>query len=284
MKHLSVIALSVSLLFASCARESGESRIGVMTFNMRYDRPDEGDNNWSVRRSRIARLIAERRPDIIGSQELLHHQYMYMDSVLTDYESVGVARDDGRQEGEYNALFFLRSRFEAVGSGTFWLSENPDSAGSHGWDGACKRIATWAVLRERGTGTELLAVNTHLDHEGPVARREGARLLLRRIDMLRDGRPAVLTGDFNSSPDSEPIAILLADGVLSHSRDIAPGVGGPGWSFTDFHRMPECERQLIDYIFVAGLGVESYAVLPDTLDGGLMSDHAPVYAELTINQ
>ena len=254
--------------------------LGVMTFNMRYDRPDEGDNNWLVRRHRIEQVAADRSPDIIGTQELLHHQYAYLCERLAGYGSVGVARDDGREEGEYNALFFKRSRFELMDSGTFWLSETPDTAGSLGWDGACKRIATWAVLKDRIDGSEYLAVNTHLDHVGEVARREGIRLLASRIETLSGGRPVILTGDFNSTPDSEPIKLLLADGKLSHTRDIAASAAGTEWSFTDFGKLPESERTLIDYVFTSGFDVSDYEVLPYIVDGGCVSDHAPVFVKI----
>ena len=254
--------------------------VDVMTFNMRYDRPDEGDNNWLVRRNRIEKVVAGNSPDIIGTQELLHNQYTYLRSTLKGYKSVGVARDDGNEEGEYNAIFFKHSRFELLDSGTFWLSQTPDKAGSMGWDGACKRIATWAVLKDRIDGSEYLAVNTHLDHVGKIARREGILLLSSRIESLAAGRPVILTGDFNSTPDSEPIKLLLSGGKLSHARDIAAKAAGPKWSFTDFGNIPEKKRTLIDYIFTSGFDVKSYEVLPYTLEGGCVSDHAPVIAKI----
>ncbi|MFQ7387290.1 MAG: hypothetical protein ACLRM8_06645 [Alistipes sp.] len=42
--------------------------------------------------------------------------------------------------------------------------------GSLGWDGACERIATWVVLRDRD-GREPSSRH-HLDHVGQVARDE----------------------------------------------------------------------------------------------------------------
>ena len=278
MKKLLLAA--AALLCISCSAPTAE--IGVMSFNMRYDRPDEGDLNWSVRRVRIEKLIAQQSPDIIGAQELLHHQYRYMDSVLVDYSSVGVARDDGREEGEYNPVFFRSDRFTALDSGTFWLSETPDEPGTLGWDGACKRIATWVLLKDNEDGKELLAINTHLDHVGEVARREGILLLSERIGQLRGERPVILTGDFNSTPDSEPITLLLAQGYLTHARDTAETVTGPEWSFSDFGRIPEAERTFIDYIFTGGCRVLSHERLTDTIDGGLVSDHAPVYAVIQL--
>lgn len=281
MKKLLLAA--AMLLGVSCATPPEPPvELGVMSFNMRYDRPDEGDLNWSVRRDRIVKLIAQQSPDIIGAQELLHHQYKYMDSVLVGYSSVGVARDDGKEEGEYNPVFFRSDRFTALDSGTFWLSETPDEPGTLGWDGACKRIATWALFKENVSGKEFLAVNTHLDHVGEVARHEGIMLLSERIEQLRDGRPAILTGDFNSTPDSEPVTLLLSQGIFVHTRDAAGTVTGPEWSFSDFGQIPEAECTFIDYIFTCGFSVISHERMTDTVDGGLVSDHAPVFARVQL--
>ena len=149
-----------------------------------------------------------------------------------------------------------------------------------GWDGACERLATWTVLRDK-SGRELLFINTHLDHVGEQARREGVALLLRRIETLRDGRPVILTGDFNAEPSSPVIAHVVADGTLRSAWETAPERHGTAWSFSDFGQLPEEERPLIDYVFCGGgLEVRSCSILPDTLGGGYLSDHAPVEARL----
>ncbi len=225
-------------------------------------------------------MVAGAGVDVMGTQELLGHQYAQLRELLPAYGSVGVGREDGASGGEHCAIFYLKERFELLESGTFWLSEHPEEAGSKGWDGACERIATWAVLREKG-GRELFFIDTHLDHVGRVARSEGVKLLFDRIATLGAGRPVVLTGDFNSDPDSPVIAHVLSDGSLRHARDIAAECRGAAWSFADFGQIPEERRPLIDYIFVSrDFEVLAYEILPDTFNGGYVSDHAPVTAVL----
>ena len=249
-----------------------------MTMNMRYDNPEDGENNWRFRRERIGELIRRRSPDLFGTQELLANQFDDLQRSLPDYRAIGVGREDGARAGEFNAVFFRPDRFELLSSGTFWLSEEPDRPGSKGWDGACERLATWAVLRDGVQ--ELLFINTHLDHMGETARREGAALLLRRIAALREGRPVVLTGDFNAEPSSSVVAQVLAGGTLCSAFDTAPERIGPAWSFSDFGELPEAERPLIDYVFYGGMDPLRCEVLPDTLGGGYLSDHAFVEARL----
>ena len=251
----------------------------VMTLNMRYDNPEDGANNWRFRRERIAELIRSEAVDLLGTQEVLANQFDDLQALLPGYRAVGVGREDGARAGEFNAVFFRSDRFELLDSGVFWLSENPETPGSKGWDGACERLATWTVLRDK-SGGELLFINTHLDHIGEQARREGVALLLRRIETLRAGRPVILTGDFNAEPSSPVVARVVADSALRSAWDTAPIRSGSAWSFSDFGQLPEEERPLIDYVFYGGLEVVSCSILPDTLGGGYLSDHAPVEARL----
>ena len=277
MKRL--IYLLAAVAFTACGSATS---LSVMTFNMRYDNPEDGQNIWRFRRERIAGVIKAQEVDVLGTQELLSNQFNDLSGLLTGYQGVGVGRLDGAESGEYCAVFFRKDRFTLLDSGTFWLSETPEVVGSLGWDGACERIATWVVLRDRD-GRELFFIDTHLDHVGQVARDEGVSLLMKRIETLSGGRPVILTGDFNSEPGSSVVAHVQKDGVLRDAKAIAAQRSGTDWSFSDFGQIPEAERPLLDYIFVSGdIEAVRYEVLPDIFDGGYVSDHAPVMAVVKI--
>ena len=190
---------AATVAFTACG---SAPTLNVMTFNMRYDNPEDGENNWRFRRERAAEVIVSHDIDVFGTQELLVNQLNDLKELLPGYAAVGVGREDGAEAGEFSAVFFKRDRFTPLESGTFWLSETPEVAGSRGWDGACERVATWVVLRDK-SGREFLFINTHLDHVGQVARDEGVSLLMKRIGSLRGERPVILTGDFNSEPCAE---------------------------------------------------------------------------------
>lgn len=277
MKRL--IYLLAAVAFTACGSATS---LSVITFNMRYDNPEDGQNNWRFRHERVAGVIKAQEVDVLGTQELLSNQFNDLSGLLTGYQGVGVGRLDGAESGEYCAVFFRKDRFTLLDSGTFWLSETPEVVGSLGWDGACERIATWVVLRDRD-GRELFFIDTHLDHVGQVARDEGVSLLMKRIETLSGGRPVILTGDFNSEPGSSVVAHVQKDGVLRDAKAIAAQRSGTDWSFSDFGQIPEAERPLLDYIFVSGdIEALRYEVLPDTFDGGYVSDHAPVMAVVKI--
>lgn len=276
--------LLLPFLTASCGQmkqqASAPEPVNVMSFNIRYDNPDDSLDNWEYRKERVANAIRFYEVDVLGTQEVLHNQLEYLKQRLPEYGVVGVGREDGKEKGEYSALWYKKERFNLSDSGYFWLSETPEVAGSRGWDGACERIATWAKLRDKVSGKEYFALNTHLDHVGVAARREGINLILDRVRRLGGGLPVIVTGDFNSEPESDAIKHVTDSSNPEHltdARTVSPVVYGPAWSFHDFGKIPYDRRPLIDYVFVRnGLKVLRYGVLAETENNAFLSDHAPV--------
>lgn len=282
---VSIIALSACSDVKTKADTPAE--LNIMTFNIRYDNPDDSLDNWQYRKERVANSILFYDVDILGTQEVLNNQMEDLKQALPNYESVGVGREDGKEKGEYSALFYKKDRFTVLDSGYFWLSETPDVAGSKGWDGACERIASWAKLKDENSGKDILALNTHLDHVGQVARREGVNLILDKLEELGNGLPIILMGDFNARADSDVIHQIVDKSKENHlldSRSISPVVYGPAWSFHAFGRIPYESRSLIDYIFVSkDIDVKVYGVLAETENEEFLSDHAPVFVRVELN-
>lgn len=281
-----ICLLLLPLLAAACgqggrqASVQADEPVRVMTFNIRYDNPADSLDNWAYRKDRAAKAIRFYDADIVGTQEVLHNQLEDLRQRLPGYEVIGVGREDGKEKGEYSALWYRKDRFTAKDSGWFWLSETPEVAGSKGWDGACERIATWAKLQDRLTGQELFVLNTHLDHVGVEARKCGVKLVLDKVQELGGDLPVIVTGDFNAEPESGVIKQVTdaADPEhLTDARTVAALVYGPDWTFHDFGRVPMDQRQRIDYVFVKnGLEVLKYGILAETEGDAFLSDHAPV--------
>lgn len=256
----------------------GNTSVKWATFNIRMDTPADSLNSWKYRRDRVCRYILDKGMDIVGMQEVLHHQLNDLKAGLPGYAAVGVGREDGQTKGEYSAIFYRTDRFELLDSNTFWLSQYPDSVGFIGWDGACTRIATWGKFRDRATGKVFLGVNTHFDHVGVEARREGARLIIRRIQELVGNWPAVLTGDFNVADSSEAYRTLTTDDfVLRDAHKAADTVAGPDYTFHDYGRLSPEHREKIDFIFVTPqVRVKRSEVEPEAAGpAGFLSDHNP---------
>ncbi|WP_254272058.1 endonuclease/exonuclease/phosphatase family protein [Haloarcula marina] len=255
----------------------------VMSFNVRYDAPEDGLDNWSHRRRLVASTIRYHGPDIVGTQEAQAHQILELETVLPSYDWVGDPRDTVEAGGEHTAIGYRTSRFDCEATETFWLSETPDEPGSVGWDAAYPRVATSARLRDRDSGEVVVVVNTHLDHKGARARREGIDLILSYIDDTVDGEPVVLNGDFNcvvGDPAHERAdGHALPDGrELRDTRDLSPFQHGPTTTRTDFHDLiPDMG---IDHVFVGSdTVVDGWAAVADRDDEHYASDHLPVVVD-----
>ena len=151
--------LFLPLFAASCGQvkqqASAPEPVNVMSFNIRYDNPEDSLDNWEYRKERAANAIRFYDVDILGTQEVLHNQLEDLKQRLPEYGVIGVGREDGKEKGEYSALWYKKERFNLLDSGYFWLSETPEVAGSKGWDGACERIASWAKLQDKVSGKDL---------------------------------------------------------------------------------------------------------------------------------
>ena len=247
----------------------------ILSYNIRYDNPEDGKNQWKFRKETLMDYFLQNTPDVVGMQEVLHNQLNDLTSTLEDYAYVGVGREDGKTKGEYSPIFYRKSALNLLEFDTFWLSETPEQI-SVGWDAALERICTYARFEHRQTKKQLWVFNTHFDHVGVKARAEAANLILKKIKQLNPrGLPTVITGDFNLTPETLPIQIFQAafeDVLLELPKsDFTYG------TFTGFDTENNEERR-IDYIFQKGFTVKKAAQLwIKTPEGRWASDHHPVY-------
>jgi endonuclease/exonuclease/phosphatase family metal-dependent hydrolase len=261
------------------AKKSKECRINVATFNLRLDTPVDSLNSWSHRKERVKSLIRFHNFDIFGTQEGFKHQ---LDGILElgNYAYTGAGRDDGEEAGEHSAIIYKKDRFEVLQSGNFWYSETPDVPGK-GWDArCCNRICSWAKFKDKESGKKFFFFNSHYDHEGVVARRNSSILLMETIKKLAAKEPVFCTGDFNATPEQEPIQLIYDDGKLRDSYLISkqPPYGTTGTFHAYNLHSPMSAR--IDYIWVSdGITVEKYGTLNEQQYGRFPSDHFPVMIE-----
>lgn len=284
-----VVILAAGAVLGSETPGRRRDALAVMTFNIRFHNPDDGENAWPHRRDRVAEVIRMNRADLFGLQEALQDQVADLEQRLPEYTWYGLGREDGKERGEFVPIFYRKDRFDVLDNAVFWLSETPARPGSRGWDATIPRATTWVKLRDKQTGGVLFAFNTHLDHWGAKARDESARLLLAKIEKIAGPEPAVLTGDFNCTPSSRPYRILTTgtddpdergEFSLTDARGVSESEpAGPDSTWNGFREITPGLR--IDFIFLSGpWRVRSYQILDERNDGRFASDHLPVIAEL----
>jgi endonuclease/exonuclease/phosphatase family metal-dependent hydrolase len=282
LRMLVLFVLTISLTYCSSNKEEDQDYIvfvpelKVCSFNIRFDNPADGFNNWENRRKAVVSFLAVESLDIFGLQEVLKNQLDYIEKSLPDYTRIGVGRDDGISAGEYAPVFFNSERFELRDSGTFWLSETPDVP-SIGWNAALNRVCTYVILTDKVSGEEVHFYNTHYSHVSSTARLNSTGLILSRIDEWSENKRVILVGDLNVEPDNEVYSSIMSDGFddsfLSNLKL------GPLGTFNGF-RLTGFFSRRIDYIFSKGLHAEKYVCNSIVVDNQYLSDHFPVISNL----
>jgi endonuclease/exonuclease/phosphatase family metal-dependent hydrolase len=284
MKQLLLLMFVVFVSSLSCvAVEPEPTLLRCCTFNIRLknDGDDKAGFGWNVRRDRVANYIREKAIDVVGMQEVLHPQLLDLLERLPQYDYVGVGRADGKTRGEYSPIFFLKDKFEVLDKGNFWLSETPDVPGSKGWDAAIERIASYAKLKDKATGKIFMAVNTHFDHVGVMARRESAKLIMRKIQEIVGNRPAVVTGDFNVTEDDEAYVTMTTDAFrMNDAYHMTANHTGTVYTFQNFLRISPLECDKIDFIFLTPAIRVKHSHIEVQSPENILSDHNPHWADL----
>lgn len=250
----------------------------IMSYNVKIS--GDGLRANEKRLPLIVETLQSSAPDSFGLQEADKAWVEGIAAGLSDYAYIAKYRDDGISEGESSPIFYLKDKYELVDSGFFWLSQTPDVP-SMGWDAACNRITSYAILKDKSTGFTYAHFNTHLDHVGGVAQAESIALISSYIAEIAPDIPVVVTGDFNFSEGSYNYDTILKTG-LKDTKYMAAEYDDHA-TYHGYHIiMPD--NKPIDYIFVNGYcsSVKSYSINSDFTHHILASDHFPLTVELTL--
>ena len=269
MKRLPLLLALVVLLFSGCGKHADELKI--ISFNIRYNSWNniDGENGWPYRKNAVVRMINEERPAAIGLQEALIDQLLYLDSCLPQYRRIGVGRDDGKEGGEFMAIYYDTTRLTAHRVGTSWLSETPMEP-SKGWDAACYRTVTSVLFIDKIGGQSFYYHNTHLDHMGTVARAESAKYLA-SLTSGAEGSPVILGGDMNSTIDDTIFRALYNVG-LQDARTLTDSTSNA----ITYNAYGQAEGSVIDHFFVKDIMVLQFRTLNGDYGVPYISDHYPI--------
>ncbi|MPN49188.1 hypothetical protein SDC9_196803 [bioreactor metagenome] len=100
---------------------------------------------------------------------------------------------------------------------------------------------------------------------------------MKKIEQIAGNNPVFATGDFNATPDDEPIQTIYNSGKLNDSYLVTqePPYGTEG-TFNAY-RLNSAMKSRIDYIWVTkDITVKKYGVLNEMPYGKFPSDHFPV--------
>lgn len=271
MKKLILFTILFCTIGIGCVEAKNAKKLVVASYNIRN--ANRGDslngNGWNRRCPAIVDLVKYHNFDIWGSQEVLHRQLVDLLAGLQNYGHVGVGRDDGKTAGEYAPIFYKKDKFEVLQSGTFWLSTET-SFPNKGWDAVLPRICSWAEFKDKSNKSKIWFFNLHMDHRGVEARKESAKLVLKKIqEMVKKDEIVIFTGDFNVDQNNESYKLLEASDILKDSYESAEIKYANTGTFNAFKPNLKTNSR-IDHIFVSPIvKVIRYGVLTDTYRGAV---------------
>ncbi|ACK70714.1 Endonuclease/exonuclease/phosphatase [Gloeothece citriformis PCC 7424] len=256
----------------------------LITFNIRYDKPDPDDHNWKVRRKAIASVITHYSPDLIGTQEGKAHQLLDLHRMLPHYQSVGGDRT-GTRSNEHCSIFYHSQRLNCLETGDFFLSETPEIPGSitESWGNPHPRMVTWAIFQGLDEPKKIILFNTHLDYYSEKARELGAKLIYERLSQL-DVTDTYLfvTADFNATP--ETVTRKTFETPLPEGRQLDDALAQlPLEDQKSFNHFTEEATDAIDTIYYdSRVKLQNAFVDRQKWEGVIPSDHFPVIGEFLL--
>ncbi len=268
------LALLLALTAVASPVWGKDKSLKVMTFNVRVPVASDGANDWPHRRQLMAATIRRAAPDVIGTQELHASQATDLIAQLPGYAWFGRDRRGGHAD-EHMGIFYRTDRWRVEAEGDFWLSDTPGIPGSITWGHPYPRMVSWGRFVDPAGQRRFTLFNTHLPYriDDEAARTRGARLLAGRVAATQG--PVVVTGDFNTTPESPTHATLAAS--LSDAWQVAFRKKGPAATFHNFTGKPD---RRLDWIWSRGLIPMKVRTLTDHQGTLYPSDHFPVLAEL----
>ncbi len=252
----------------------------VMTYNIRRRMPrlaPRSPDRWDRRRALIQRLLQAERPTILGVQEALPDQARFVRHALGEsYRSIGYGRNADKR-GEGCPIVYDTARLELLHWRQLALSGTPSVPGSTTWGNPTPRVVVDATFRDRATGIEFRALNTHFDQFSRRSREHSVEQILGLVGESPLG--TVVTGDFNTDDDSLPHERMVGTGALVDTWSVAAVRETEAWGSFANYGPPKLQRKRIDWILATpGISVLRAGINVTRYDGSWPSDHAPVQA------
>ncbi len=255
-------------------------KIKVMSFNLRMNTSKDGINAFSNRKEKILGMIESESPDVIGFQEVTDEMRMWLRDKLCGYIIVGCGRMSDLH-GESASVAYKKDKFEVLRYEVMWLSPTPYVPGSRYEDlnqSRWPRIFTAVYMKHNECSDIFLFCNAHTDHLSAAARVKSGEQIVAYLSNF--GKKAILTGDFNATPDTDEIKIISQNSKLP-LKDTTAAIGG---TFHGFGELSGSEKTKIDYIFTncEYNAAESHAASDPHTDGIWYSDHHAVVSSIIL--
>lgn len=289
----------------------------ICNYNIRYyngtsDNNNKGAKAWPNRKAKVYEMIARYDMDVCGLEEVTTTMANDIAKDLTAYAYIGYGRDNGKQQGsgasgEQTGLIYKTARFEALESGRFFLSKNPDVV-SKLPNSNFNRMVAWVKLKDKEFGGEFYFFSTHFDNDYDakhVTVRSGqADVAIAKVPEIAGELPYFFVGDFNCETSEvayEKLSTAFDDAYLKMGADalggyvcnekqlanskIAPKCACEGNTYTGLYSSSDNWPKRIDLVLFDDTKATVSYYNADNDNMGLdmyPSDHLPVITKMSI--
>lgn len=294
MKKILILSLAiVGCVFASMAKGNANPTHRIMTANVRItglEADDKSGLRWEDRRDICIKVIKDQHPDIICTQEMIYDSYEYMKDKLKGYAAFGFEGPemDPYTEGYHligkNVIFYDTKRYDMVGGGSYWLSDEPLKGGTMSWNTTRARHVNYVRLRDRATGRQFRVLNVHLDHKSDEARGKQMQMIVDECAQYAESFPQIMCGDFNSGIKAKP-SLVLREAGWKEMWETMHGQKEYGHTYHGFKGDEYKSKNLrrIDFIYYHGNVTPTLTeVIKDRIKGIYPSDHYFMVADFTL--
>ncbi len=294
--------------------------IRVVSFNILFDKGDsklQPQNRWPTRKNALIEATKRMNADILGVQEPLDHQLVFLKEQLSDYHFFSGDRDGA---GMRPGIFFKKDRFERIEEHSYRLQSDGKQyehvTSDENWKKKY-RILNHVKLRDTRTDKSIHVFNTHLSFKSADWREMEAtamheittRTLQEEQTQSGSESACIVMGDFNSFAsrvdyplpflDGNNILQIMTKDTFKDAKDTALiGHTGPISTYTDSEIQPSKGGPLEKSTPFAGIGTPGiivdhilvskkitpiiHAINPVKVDGEYPSDHMPVIMDCII--
>ena len=179
------------------------STISIMSYNIRNLYLDlHSKHKWQKRKKKLLKNIIKKHPDIFSIQEDTLQQINFLkNNLYKNYSYFSLFDPNFDKKMNHNSIFYNKKKFSLINGIFFWLNSN-NSFNKSDWDAYNPRSATIIELQRKNDKKNFFVCNVHLDHMGKKARRNGIKIVLKKLEEInKKNEPVFLMGDFNESPN-----------------------------------------------------------------------------------
>ncbi len=220
------------------------------------------------RYKRALNYLRDKKPDIIGFQELNDKSLKIYTKNLSNYNVVGEGSSKNVLFREYTSIF-VDKKYNIISSKTFSLTSKIDKIGYKEKEDNLPRICVLCHIRDKNK--KILVVNTHIDNTDSKNKYKQLLILENIINKeIMEDEKLILMGDFNMSLNNKKIPLFIErNNFLDPFKDYLGG---------SFPSRPE--MRMIDHIFLRGFKCIDSLVDIKSNDNGFISDHNPIMCQV----